>query len=294
MELVPDPSQEHVEAALRYDKIRYAMQRFGEAQRAGFQPQPVLGGQKYPRFLIGIRSLDEEAKGETCHGVTLFVGASGLGKSYAAMGAALDNAYAGKMVLHIDAEMDQGLYNERVWAWHRSDKNRSLEDYGELEPEYYAWLPCPDEFAFEEISGVMLRMVQERHKGVVLIVDSLNSVTDRMKAVTPGENEFQKLYRFLSAASKLSRDSNGLIGWILVSEVKGDKTVFGGERMKHRCNQVYDFAFDENTGGTKIACTRNRDGELKDHGLFFIDYKNARVRKHGKEMSVEEMEREAF
>lgn len=219
---------------------------------------------EYPRWSAGIRQMDELTGGFQA---TSYVAADkGRGKSILALGAGVASAQDNVCTLYFDAENGPGLIRKRLL---RRFSGR-LEELADIINVSFFYLPVGPRDRLPTITRAALAHLHDQHEGLLLILDSFNSV---IETLMPTGNPFDNQQRFLAWLDWLVRESGGFVRVLLVSELNKDGHA-KGRKIDYRSSvalhlrQLSDEGFDV----IEVFCEKNRDGPAGKVGVFTLNW----------------------
>ena len=226
----------------------------------------------YPRWWSGVSQVDRllgDGDGGF-QGMTAIGAPPGHGKSTLALGAGTECARQGDLVLLFDSENGSALTRTRLLR--RLYQN--LDELAEISGSTLFYLPVSPEDELQSISRAVLERFRLDHKGILVIVDSVNSVVEML---VRGENEFRNHQQFLAWADWIVRQSNGFVRFLLVSELNKEGGL-RGVKIGYRAQVTLGLKRppDEGHDVVEITCLKNRDGRAGRVGVFTLDWRHSR------------------
>lgn len=226
---------------------------------------------RLPRWPSGL-GLDFDMKFGGFQAVTAFGGHAGVGKSTLAMSCALENARAGALVMYFDAENAAGEQQERAKSWHNGEA--AFEAAQSWLGLNFRWTPIDNSHSWQTMCSYAAQQVLHRHNRVLIVLDSLQTISDEISA---GKNMLQVTADLYSRMNRIVRASDGLISFLVLSELNQEGGVKGGAGG-YRATMVLKITRDEekNVDGDpryKLELVKNRNGPLGgDLGLYKMQW----------------------
>jgi predicted ATP-dependent serine protease len=254
-----------------FQRLRSVIQGSLSSERIARTKRTALGevAPEYPRWQSGVPRLDEEFGGGF-YGVTALGGIGGAGKSTLALGSSLLAAEAGWCVVYFDGENDLGLTNARIARW-----------YGERElggalarlAGYWHRIEVYAGTQLEELRDHVLALYEPRHSGVLIVLDSLNTLAE-FDAKTAQES-FDSMRRVLFWADRMARESSGRVASMLLSELNAAGEL-KGRKQQSTAQFVLAVEAQDEPDVVRLRVTKNRAGRSGDAGLHLRDWRTGR------------------
>jgi predicted ATP-dependent serine protease len=232
-------------------------------------------GAQTVRFPSGIGDVNERCGG--FYGVTTIVADTGLGKSMAAIGSAVECALAGIKVVYVNAELPMRPFSHRVKTRVNSSVSEvPLSERAELMRRNFMPYTARGGLSFEDITRAVLSCITPKDKRVLVVLDSVNTITE----MSDGEDYFEMLNRLGLWAMESRRGSEGDIGWILVSETNQRGEVKGG-KLGFLSDVVLHLAKTDHEEYVKLVVMKGREGGGGDLGQFYREWQTGHFRAIG-------------
>jgi len=193
-------------------------------------------------------------------GVTILAGGPSAGKSWLAIGSALEAALAGWHVLYISAEMSPAQILRRAVGFM---EGRELPDGFEvLQAGYGASVDA----LVEKVSAT----VDERK--TLIVLDSISSFVDQSIEGTSGDDihNIGPLKRLTMWAMNVRSEMNGEISFLILSE-KNAKGETKGRFGDHKADLVVSLASEGDGLMKRLDVTKAWDSERGHVGMFLLD-----------------------
>lgn len=205
--------------------------------------------------------------------VTVFGGHAGVGKSTLAMACAQENAMDGALVVYFDAENAIGEQQERAKSWHGTQP--AFEAAQQQLALNFHWALIDNRHSWQTMLAFASRLVLHRHGRVLMVLDSLQTVADEVAA---GGNMLAVTADLYSRMNRIVRASDGLISFLVLSELNKEDGVKGGAG-KYRGTMVLKIAREERDGPFpgdpqyRLDLLKNRNGPTAgDLGLYTLEW----------------------
>jgi predicted ATP-dependent serine protease len=215
---------------------------------------------RLPRWPSGL-GIDFDLKFGGFQAVTAFGGQAGVGKSTLAMSCALENARSGACVVYFDAENAPGEQKERAKHWHGGEAAfEAAQSYLALN---FRWCGIDNRHSWNTMLSYAAKQVLRRHKRVLIVLDSLQTIADE---ICSGQNMLQVTADLYSRMNRIVRGSDGLISFLVLSELNKEDGVKGGAG-KYRATMVLKITRDQEKyadGDPRyvLELMKNRNGPL--------------------------------
>ena len=210
----------------------------------------------------------------TFTGVTFLVGGPSAGKSWLAIGSALEAAMAGWHVLYISAEMGPAQILRRAMGF--MDGRELPDGFEVLQAGYGA--------SVDALVEKVAITVDERR--TLIVLDSISSFVDQSVEGTSGEDihNIGPLKRLTMWAMNLRSETNGDVSFLILSE-KNSKNETKGRFGDHKADLVVSLA-SEGAGLLKrIDVTKAWASERGHVGMFVLDPRTSTLKFEYKEES---------
>lgn len=225
--------------------------------------------QKFPRWQSGVRKLDEDFGG--FYGVTLVGATPGIGKSTLALGSSLLAAESGLCVVYFDAENDLELVSTRMARWYGEHE---ISGAVERLAGYWHRVEVYPGAELDELIFEVLRCFEPRHKGLLIVLDSLNTLAEY--DARTAQDTFDAMRRLLFWLDGMVRRSHGFISALALSELNAVGEL-KGRKSGHTAQLVVRLeAEDDDDEVVRIKITKSRAGRAGDLGLFRRDWRTGR------------------
>ena len=226
-------------------------------------------GSQTIRYPSGIAAVDKRCGG--FYGVTTIVSDTGLGKSMAAVGASVDAALAGIRVVYLNAEIPLEPFKWRLKArLAGAASGYSMEARAARFAENFEWWAVRSGLDLREITRAVLECVKPRDERILIVVDSVNTVTEMVD-----DDYFGTLKRIGLWAMESRRVSEGRIGWLLLSETNQRGEVKGG-KLGFLSDMVLHIAKGDHPDYCRLIVQKGREGGGGDLGVFLREWKTGR------------------
>jgi KaiC/GvpD/RAD55 family RecA-like ATPase len=253
-------------------------------QRAALDAPP----ENPPQFRSPLRGANGFAR---MQGVVTVAGAPSAGKSYFAIGAAIDNALDPDEpwdVFYLSCEMGRDYVVDRAL---RAAASHDLSFYECLSPPSRAraadWArstPMPERFTLVEVGiGVTMEQViaylaeNVGERPTLVVLDSISSLVDNMSDVSGdafGMTNLKQVQRYATAVRRMTR---GHVAWIILSELNKEGRA-KGRSLDHRSDLAIAMAPDPDNGRVKrITVTKSWFSETGPLGDFALQPEIARL-----------------
>lgn len=233
---------------------------------------------RLPRWPSGLGP-DFDTKYSGFQAVTAFGGHAGVGKSTLAMSCALENARDGACVVYFDAENAAGEQRERAQYWHGGPAQfDAAQDWLALN---FRWVLIDNRHSWSTMLSYAAKQILRRHSRVLIVLDSLQTIADEICA---GQNMLAVTADLYSRMNRIVRESDGLISFLVLSELNKEDGVKGGAG-KYRATMVLKITREESEAAGvvpryRLDLMKNRNGPTAgDLGLYELQWWKCRFAK---------------
>lgn len=210
-------------------------------------------------------------------GVTVLGGTSGAGKSQMALACALENADSdgGCCVVYFDAENVAGEIKPRVMRWYGGEAPFH-QRFSLISQHRFRWVPVRMGHTWSQMFHCVADWLDSSHERALVVLDSLQKIAKR---IAPSANMLNTTQQMLNAMEELVQQSEGRIGFLVLSELNKDDQIKGGSGL-------YDSTMalkitPEEDYLVRIEVLKNRNGRRgTDLGLYELDWSICRLRKY--------------
>ena len=241
-------------------------------------------GLQCPRWPSGIDALDEETGGGF-YGATVVAGEPGTGKSLVAIRSALRAAAQGWRVVYLDSELGVENIKSRLNALRKGDQ----QDYDRVMNAVHRRLHFASLDTLRSGLGAIynhvVKRIEAEDERLLVVVDHVHDTARGMQRAgvqaAGGEFGFYRMIEAIGDAAKQSRrETDGMIGWLLVAELNAAGRVRGGQ-LDYAGEMVVSLRKPKdlrNAGNvTEVIVTKGREGGEKHYGQYFRNHELCRL-----------------
>ena len=239
-------------------------------QRETFESQdpfaPVGGSiQQWP---TGLSRVDFLTGGG--YGLTVFGGSAKLGKSLAAMGAAISAAVAGWTVVYVNAELTRREVHDRF----RRYTSGRIDSTPSRVRSNLAVLNARPGFSVDELFSETAHTINMDTGRLLIVLDSINRLA--RNDGSSERNYFERLRWWAEWPRVATYLSEGLISFLVVTELNRREQIKGGDDLEYGGNMVVRFTPIEKSNDIAIDVALSRETKAGECGTHRRDWPAAR------------------
>jgi KaiC/GvpD/RAD55 family RecA-like ATPase len=246
-------------------QTRGAIEGYDGLSLVELKPGEALTDFDTDRWTSSVRELDDGMSGGF-YGMTVVSGKAGGGKSILALASAIEAAEAGWTVMYFNTELDDRQMNNRLRR--HGISNEAFDRFAVMRVGFGVMV--------EDMAEWLCSRLDDETKAVLVVVDSSTTFARLAGVRHEDKGTLTELARLVMWTATLRQRTQGVISFMLVSELNSQGVEYGRE-IQHLADVVLRVEKTDEADTVELNCIKGREGGEKDYGQFFRDWRRGRL-----------------